>query len=84
MAFEHVNVLTEARKQVMSGGAEEKRRQLVAARWKLAGRVSLGVAVILILLAIRQLYFGGTIPFIREPEKFRVDTKGESPKAIRD
>ena len=66
--------LAEARKMAMTVGSEEGRKKLAAARWKLAGRISLGVAVVLILLAIRQWYFGGTIPFIREAEKFRVGT----------
>ena len=31
------------------------------------------VAAILILLLVRQLYLGGRIPLIREPEKWRID-----------
>jgi hypothetical protein len=36
-------------------------------------RVGLGLLVLLLLLMVRQWYRGGTIPFLREPEKFRAD-----------
>jgi hypothetical protein len=36
-------------------------------------RVLAGIAVLVLLLLIRQWYFGGRIPLLREPEKFRVD-----------
>jgi len=73
-AFAHIKELTEGRKQAMTGGAKEEHRKLVATKRKYAGKILLGVGVILILLAIRQWYLGGTIPFIHEAEKFRVGT----------
>jgi hypothetical protein len=44
-------------------------------RWRseLVRPTIIGVAVILILLLVHRLYFGGRIPLIREPEKWRVD-----------
>ena len=44
-------------------------------RWRseLVRPAIIAVAAILILLLFRQLYFGGRIPLIREPEKWRVD-----------
>jgi len=44
-----------------------------ALQLRMAGRVCLAVGIILVLLMIRQLYLGGRIPLIREPEKFKVD-----------
>lgn len=70
----HMAELAAARKIATTVGSEEGRRKLLAARWKLAGRIALGVGAILVVLAIRQWYFGGTIPLIREPEKFQVGT----------
>lgn len=72
--FAHMAVLAEARKMATVVGSVEKQRELQAFRRKLAGRILLGVGVIVILLMIRQWYYGGTIPLIREPEKFRVGT----------
>jgi len=83
-AFEHIRELTEARKQVANGGAEEERRKQAVARRKLVGRILLGIGIVLILLAIRQWYMGGTIPFIREPEKFRVGTSPASEEGNKD
>jgi hypothetical protein len=37
-----------------------------------AVRVGIVIAIMLLLFALRQLYFGGRIPLIREPEKFKV------------
>jgi hypothetical protein len=31
------------------------------------------LAAVVMLLLLRQCYFGGRIPFLREPETFRVD-----------
>ncbi len=36
-------------------------------------RFLIGVAIVLFIFIARQWYLGGRIPFIREPEKFRVD-----------
>ena len=46
----------------------------------LAYRFALALAVILLLLLVRQWRQGGRIPFIREPENFRVDP---APEAVR-
>jgi hypothetical protein len=40
-------------------------------------RVGLLLAVVVLLFVFRQLYYGGRIPLIREPEKFRVDPAPE-------
>jgi len=48
----------------------------VAARkrlWRSLKRVAIALAIIGLLLGMRQWYVGGRIPLIREPEKFRVD-----------
>lgn len=42
-------------------------------RRRLAIRLGIGVAVLTLLLLIRQWYLGGRIPLIREPENFQVD-----------
>ena len=44
-----------------------------AVRRRMAGRVLVGVAVVALLLLIRQWFVGGTIPLVREPENFQVD-----------
>lgn len=43
------------------------------ARLGVARRVGLALVIVVLLLLFRQWYFGGRIPLIREPEKFRVD-----------
>jgi hypothetical protein len=46
-------------------------------------RVGLALVIVALLLLFRQWYFGGRIPLIREPEKFRVDPAppgGEAPR----
>jgi hypothetical protein len=40
-------------------------------RW--ASWAALGLAGVFLLFLMRQLYLGGTIPFLREPEHFQVD-----------
>ena len=44
-------------------------------RWRLAliRPIAIAVGALLLLLLLRQLYVGGRIPLLREPEKFRVD-----------
>jgi hypothetical protein len=42
-------------------------------RRRLLGRLFVALAVVSLLLLIRQWYRGGTIPLIREPENFQVD-----------
>jgi hypothetical protein len=36
-------------------------------------RTATAIGVLLLVLILRQIYIGGTIPFIREPENFKVD-----------
>jgi len=46
-------------------------------------RVGLALVIVALLLLFRQWYFGGRIPLIREPERFRVDPAppgGEAPR----
>jgi hypothetical protein len=40
---------------------------------KLAARIGLGLGILVAVLMLRQWYYGGTIPLLREPEKFKVD-----------
>jgi len=51
--------------------AVEAARRVV--RRRIVGRVLVGVAVVALLLLIRQWYVGGTIPLVRQPENFQVD-----------
>jgi len=44
-----------------------------AQRHRLLATVAIGFAAFILLFILRQLYLGGSIPFIREPENFRVD-----------
>lgn len=50
-------------------------------RRRLAARVLIGVAVVLVLLLIRQWVTGGAIPLIRQPAKYKADpaSVGERP-----
>jgi hypothetical protein len=50
-----------------------KKRALAKLRNKTLVRVGVAVAALLIVFVIRQIYIGGAIPFIREPENFQVD-----------
>jgi len=65
-------VQEEQREEAKAEVAEVKGLRRVH-RWKLAGRVLIGLTVLCLLYVIRQWYTGGTIPILREPEKFRVD-----------
>ncbi len=70
---------------VQSASVQEEEREEVRAeraaaqalrrvqRWKLAGRLVLGLVVLGMLYVIRQWYVGGTIPILREPRHFQVD-----------
>jgi hypothetical protein len=42
-------------------------------------RTGIAIAALLIVFIIRQIYVGGSIPFIREPEDFRVDREAAQP-----
>ena len=62
-------------------GAEQKatvtssarRRSFAEFRQKALVRMVFFVFVLLIVFIIRQIYLGGSIPFVRQPEDFRVD-----------
>lgn len=60
-----------------SGAAEQPSDRLKAAAMasvrRLAPRIILGVLVMAALLFVRHWRRGGTVPWIREPEKFQVD-----------
>lgn len=44
-----------------------------------APKVGASAGVVLLMLLAWQLYFGGRIPFLREPEKFRMDSVPADP-----
>jgi hypothetical protein len=56
-----------------------KKRAASRARNKTLFRAGVAVAVLLIVFAIRQIYMGGSIPFIRQPENFKVDQEVARP-----
>lgn len=56
----------EAQAQVQRSAVRTRKGQVVK-------RVAIGVAIVVVLLMIRQWYVGGRIPLIREPEQFQVD-----------
>ncbi len=66
------SVQEEQREEVRAERAEARALRRTQ-RWKLAGRVLLGLVVLGTLYAIRQWYVGGTIPLLREPRHFQVD-----------
>jgi hypothetical protein len=55
--------------------AGARARKLARRHWNLL-RIGAALILLVIVLIARQIYVGGTIPFIREPEQFRVD-RGE-------
>jgi hypothetical protein len=65
--------------------AERRLKELEAARagraktWRtrLVRPALVAATAITLLFVVHQLYFGGRIPFLREPEKFRVDIAPE-------
>jgi hypothetical protein len=56
-----------------------KKQAAAKKRSKALFRTSVAFVILLIVFAIRQIYIGGSIPFIREPEKFRVDHEVAQP-----
>ncbi len=44
----------------------------------LTRRIGIGLALLIVLLLVRQWYGGGRIPWVREPERFRVDPAPET------
>jgi len=59
--------------------ALHKKRAIAKLRNKTFLRVGIAVAALLIVFVIRQIYLGGSIPFIREPEDFNVDREIAQP-----
>jgi hypothetical protein len=59
--------------ELSAAQAAAKRAAARKARWRTLGRIGIALAIIGLLLVIRQWYVGGRIPLLREPEKFRVD-----------
>jgi hypothetical protein len=57
----------------------KKKASLKNWRDKAVVRVAIGVAVLVIVFLARQLYLGGSIPFVREPEDFHVDREAGQP-----
>lgn len=47
-------------------------RRAANKQWNLL-RIGAALLFLLVVLLVRQIYVGGRIPFIREPEQFRVD-----------
>lgn len=68
------NASVESQAAVAAAEAAYVRRQ---ARRGKAIRIGVAIAALLAVYVARQLYMGGRIPFIREPEKFQVDTHAE-------
>jgi hypothetical protein len=66
-------VASDAQAEVETAGAQA--RKLARRHWNLL-RVAAALVLLLIAIVIRQIYLGGTIPFLREPENFQVD-RGE-------
>jgi hypothetical protein len=57
-----------------AGAQREVAKDAAKTRWKKRGlRLAIALGALLILFVIRQIWVGGTIPFIREPEDFKVD-----------
>ena len=56
-----------------------KKQSQARLRRKTLIRAGIAVAALLIVFVIRQIYMGGSIPFIREPENFRVDREAAQP-----
>jgi hypothetical protein len=72
-AFMQSAVVQEEHQEQAQADAAEARARTRAEQWKWAGRVGIGLAVLCVLYLIRQWYIGGTIPLLREPQKFRTD-----------
>jgi hypothetical protein len=67
--------------------AEEKSAAASRKKWsafakfrdKAMIRLAIGIVVLLIVFIARQIYLGGPIPFVREPEEFKVDREIAQP-----
>lgn len=51
-----------------------------AEQLRVAKKAGMVVLVFLVLFILRQLFLGGSIPFIREAEKFQVDVSTNAPR----
>lgn len=62
-------------------GAEARAKKQDAARKrnKALIRTAVALVILFIVFAIRQVYMGGSIPFIRQPEDFKVDRTAAQP-----
>ena len=58
---------------------QKKKQAHAKLRNKTLLRAGVAIAALLIVFVIRQIYVGGSIPFIREPENFRVDREVAQP-----
>lgn len=74
----HIETLREARKQAMDAEASAQKQADPMVKLKKVRKIAIAIGLVLMLLLIRQWYVGGTIPFIREPEKFHVSTAAPS------
>ena len=79
-AFTQSETVQEEQREEAKAEVAEARALKRAQRWKLAGRVGLGLVLLCVLYMIRQWYTGGTIPILREPEKFRTDPASLQPR----
>jgi hypothetical protein len=74
--FEWPKLLNPA-KEIVDSKAEAERVEITLARSARRHRNILRTAAIIgaliVVFVLRQIYMGGTIPFIREPEEFKVD-----------
>lgn len=69
--------LTDAERAALEELGKKKARAKLLNRTLL--RAGIAVAALLIVFVIRQIWVGGTIPFIREPEDFQVDREANQP-----
>jgi hypothetical protein len=69
--------LTEDEKE--AAATLERKRAIAKLRNKTLIRVGVAVVALLIVFMIRQLYLGGSIPFIRQAEDFKVDRELAQP-----
>ena len=72
-AFTQSRTVAEEQHDQAQAEAAEARALERARRWKLAGRIAVGLGVLCVLYIVRQWYTGGTIPILRQPERFTTD-----------
>lgn len=71
------HVLTEEERAAAEQSAKKTRHAKL--RNKTLLRAGIAIAALLIVFVLRQIWVGGSIPFIREPENFRVDREVAQP-----